>query len=367
MFFLGQLQRIEIGQFPPFYLHDILIFSWHIFILLSQWKKIVSLVKNIELKKYKLEIFLLGWIMFGWIIAFITGDLGVKFLFYTSRFVTYGLLFYFIYKFKIIKNDHLRWGYLLTGFYLLLFGFIQYVFLPDMRFLSILGWDDHYYRLIGTQFDPNFMGIIFVLLFFNFNNLKLKNKNYFKHLLLFLLLIGISLTFSRATYLSFLVGTLLSVKFNLKGYLYAVLLIVLIILAPKPGGEGVDLTRTASINARVESSKTTIQALQPYQYLTGQGLFNKNSDSYVREDYTRADHALLEDNFVLLIFNATGIVGLGLVAIILTKHLISLFKDDQVNAISIILVLTHSLFNNTVFQPFVFIFLAWSLISKVDR
>jgi hypothetical protein len=281
--------------------------------------------------------------------------------------VTYGLLFYFIHEFKIIKKDHLKWGYFFTGFYLLLFGLLQYVFLPDMRFLSILGWDDHYYRLIGSQFDPNFMGIIFVLLFFNFNNLKLKNKNYLKYLLLFLLLIGISLTFSRATYLSFLVGTLLSVKFNLKGYLYAILLVVLIILAPKPGGEGVDLARTASISARVESSQTTIQALQPYQYLTGQGLFNKNSDSYVREDYTRADHALLEDNFVLLIFNATGIVGLGLVAIILSKHLASLFKEDQVNAISIILVLAHSLFNNTVFQPFVFIFLAWGLISKVDR
>ncbi|NCN87463.1 MAG: hypothetical protein GW941_01055 [Candidatus Pacebacteria bacterium] len=300
-------------------------------------------------------------------IAFFTGQLDIKFLFYTIRFVTYGLLFYFINKFKIIKHNYLSWGYFITGFYLLLFGLFQYLFIPDMRFLSILGWDDHYYRLIGSQFDPNFMGIIFVLLFFNFKKVRLKKGKYLKNILLFLLLIGITLTFSRATYLSFLVGTILFAKFNYKRYLYAILLIILIILSPKPGGEGVDLTRTASISARVESSQTSLVSLQPYQYLFGQGLFNRQKNSYIKNDYIRADHAILEDNFILLIFNATGIVGLSLVSIILSKHLVALYKKNQVNTISIILVLTHSLFNNTVFQPFVFIFLVWGLISKVDR
>lgn len=367
LFFFGQLQRLEIGQFPPFYLHDLVLFVWLMFIFFVNRKKIIKLLRSIRINKYKLEIFLFAWIILGWIVAFINGQLAMKFLFYTLRFVTYGLVFYLIHKFKIIKENYLSWGYFFIGFYLVLFGLLQYVFLPDMRFLSILGWDDHYYRLIGTQFDPNFMGIIFVLLFFNFNKLKLKKKKDVKHFLLFLILIAVSLTFSRATYLSFLVGTILLSKFNFKGYVYAILLVILIFLSPKPGGEGVDLTRTTSISARVESSQKTIQSLQPYQYLIGQGLFNKQKDSYIGEDYERSDHAQLEDNFILLIFNATGIVGLVLVSIILSKKLVKLYKIDQVGMVSIIIVLTHSFFNNTVFQPFVFIFLLWGLISKVKR
>ena len=195
----------------------------------------------------------------------------------------------------------------------------------------------------------------------------MKKRASLKYLLLFLILIGLSLTFSRSSYLSFMVALLLTAKLNPKKYLIGVLLLVLIILAPKPGGEGVDLTRVASVNARLESSQKSLNVLQPYQYITGQGLFNKIKPSYLSKDFVRADHALLEDNFILLIFNSMGIVGLFLVAILLGKYLLVLYKKDQVKAISILAVLIHAMFNNSFFQPFIFIYLAWSLISKVDR
>jgi hypothetical protein len=367
LFFLGQLQRLELGNFSPFYLHDVLVILWLVYIIFSRREEIVKLFQKINYKKFRLELTLGVWIIFGWLIALLVGELSTKFILYGFRFISYSFLFFFIYKFKLIKDKYLKWGYFLTGFYLLLFGILQYVFVPDMRFLSILGWDDHYYRLIGSQFDPNFMGIIFVLLFFNFNQIKLKYRPDLKYLLLFLILIGITLTFSRASYLSFLIGMVLLSKFNFKKYFYVVLLFILIILAPKPGGEGVDLTRTASINARLESSQSSVSSLKPYQYLIGQGLFNKNKDSYTTQDYRRSDHALLEDNFILLIFNATGIVGLGLVIFILSKYLLSSYKKNQVKAISLIVVLVHAMFNNTVFQPFIFLYLVWGLISKVDR
>ncbi|MDH5533858.1 MAG: hypothetical protein OEX81_05555 [Candidatus Pacebacteria bacterium] len=366
LFILGQLQRIELGFFPPFYLHDFILFLWLLTILITNWKKALKLVKSINFSKYRLEILFLLWVVIGWLVAFIMGDLGSKFVFYTLRFVCYGLLFYFVSKFKLIKNIFLKWGFYLTGFYILLTGLFQYVFLPDMRFLSILGWDDHYFRLIGTQFDPNFIGIILVLLFINFSQLKIKNRLLIKNFFLFVILIGLALTFSRSSYLSFTVALLLLAKLNPKKYLSGIMLLILIIFAPKPGGEGVNLIRTASISARVETSQKTVTSLKPYQYIVGRGLFNQNKSSYLNKDYFRSDHALLEDNFILLIFNSTGIVGLALVSFLLGKHLLQLYKKDQVGVISILAVLTHAMFNNSVFQPFVFIYLTWSLISKVD-
>lgn len=366
LFIFGQLQRIELGSFPPFYLHDFVLFVWLLTTLITKRKKVLSLIKNIEFKKYRFELFLLLWIVIGWLIAFLMGELGVKFIFYSLRFISYSLLFYLISELKLIKTVYLKWGFYLVGFYLLLIGLFQYVFLPDMRFLSILGWDDHYFRLIGTQFDPNFIGIIFVLLFINFSQLKIKKRVDLKYFLLFLILIGLTLTFSRSSYLSFIVTLLLIAKLNPKKYLSGIMLLILVIFAPKPGGEGVNLMRTASVNARVESSWKSFNILKPYQYIVGQGLFNKNKPSYSNQDFIRSDHALLEDNFILLIFNSMGIVGLSLVAFLLGKHLLLLYKKDQIGAISVLAVLTHAMFNNSVFQPFVFIYLAWSLISKVD-
>lgn len=366
LFVFGQLQRIEWGAFPAFYLHDVVLFLWLLTILIFNRKKVRSLFKKIKLKKFKLELFLLTWVLVGWVIALLMGQLDAKFLLYSLRFVSYGLLFFLISKLRLLKDNYLKWGFYLTGFYLLLLGLLQYVFIPDMRFLSILGWDDHYYRLIGTQFDPNFMGIILVLLFINFNQLIVKKRTDLKNLLLFLTLIGLSLTFSRSSYLSFMVALLLTAKINPKKYISGILLLILIVLSPKPGGEGVNLIRTASVNARIETSQKGINDLKPYQYLVGQGFFNKNRSSYLNQDFTRSDHALLEDNFILLIFNSMGVVGLFLVALLAKKYLLILYQKDQVKLISVIAVLTHAMFNNSIFQPFVFLYLLWSLISKVD-
>src|SRR3989338_6680935 len=46
-----------------------------------------------------------------------------------------------------------------NGFFVGL-GLGQYIFLPDTRFLLSYGWDEHYWRLIGTVLDPNYMGVM---------------------------------------------------------------------------------------------------------------------------------------------------------------------------------------------------------------
>lgn len=369
LFFLGQLQRIELFFLPPFYLHDLLMISWLGLITLTQFTKVkIELTKVVKLvKKNKLLLFLLFWIALGWIVAFLSGSLSIKFIFYLARFTIYGLVFYLLGKFELFDKKCLRYLYFAIGFYILLFGLVQYLFMPDVRFLSILGWDDHYYRLVSTQFDPNFVGIIFVLLFFSFQKQSWLKKSRLKSVLSFFILLGIALTFSRSTYLAFFVGLVLSAGFKIRSYAPGLVLLVLLILIPKPGGEGVDLTRTASINARIETSQKSFSSLHSYQYLLGRGLFNNGKPSYFNNVYQRADHAYLEDNFLLLIFNATGIVGFVLSILILLKTFRYLMKNDKLGLVSLIAVLVHAMFNNTLFQPFVFLYLIWGLVSKVNR
>jgi hypothetical protein len=367
LFFFGQLQRVELYPLPAFYLHDALIFVWLLTILVKKKDEIRKRLTKIDYAKYKIELFLIFWIILGWVMAFLTGNLGTNFILYVVRFSSYSLLFYCIHYFKLLKAHYIRWGLYITGFYLLLFGLGQYAFLPDMRFLSILGWDDHLYRLVGTQFDPNFMGVLFVILFFSFKQSTLWSKSLVKKMLLFTLLVGIALTFSRSTYLSFFVGLIVTAGFTIKKYVAGLVLVILILLVPKPEGEGVDLMRRASIEARYTTSQTSVNNLLPYQFITGRGLFNTTKNNYTDNVYLRADHAQLDDNIIVLIFNSTGIIGLLLVCYLSVKYGLKLKRHDPQGFVNLMVVFTHALFNNSFFQPFVFIFLIWSLIGKRNR
>lgn len=50
-----------------------------------------------------------------------------------------------------------------AGAALIILGFIQYIFVPDLRFLAPAGWDPHSGRMVSTWLDPNFFGIFCVL------------------------------------------------------------------------------------------------------------------------------------------------------------------------------------------------------------
>jgi len=366
LFFLGQFQRLEVFGWPAFYIHDVILGLWGLWILITHKKEITQFISKLKFKSKKLELILLAWVILGWLVAGLAGNLDQRFIFYVLRFLTYPFVFFSIYKFKLIKKDFLRSGYFLVGFLLLLAGFFQYFFIPDTRFLNVWGWDDHFYRLIGTQFDPNFMGILLVLLFINFKNFKSKMNENVKYFLLFLILVGVSLTFSRASFLSFGAVLILGGGIKFKNYLWGILLLILIILSPKPGGEGVDLTRTTSIIARIESSQKSLVNLNPYQYILGRGLFVNDQNDLVPTNLPIPDHAYLSDNLILLIFNATGMVGLSLFLFLGVKYLRQLYFKNKIGFLSVVAVLIHAMFNNTLFQPFVFLYLIWGIVARDD-
>jgi O-antigen ligase len=109
----------------------------------------------------------------------------------------------------------------LVSFMIAILGFFQFVLIPDFSRQAMEGgWDPHQYRLLSTFFDPNFVGgflvitlnLIFIWLFLYSQGSKdtgLKKKDI--PVMLFIggvTFVAMVLTFSRSTYLAFLVSVL---------------------------------------------------------------------------------------------------------------------------------------------------------------
>lgn len=225
-------------------------------------------------------------------------------------------------------------------------GLIQYLFLPDMRFLKLLGFDDHYYRLIGSFYDPNFSGAIFAAATLVFIALS-------QWIVALPLLVLLSLTFSRASYLVFILGIiyLLYKKKKLIPLTFLILLAGLIILIPKPFGEGVNLLRTFSIYSRFDSWQIGVNLF--YQKpLLGWGYNTLRSITGERFQI---------DNSYLFLAATTGIIGL-FVFFNLLKKIFSYAKPLALR-LFILAILTHSLFNNSLF--YIWIYFAFWLILGI--
>ncbi len=217
-------------------------------------------------------------------------------------------------------------------------GLAQYFFIPDTRFLQYYNFDDHYYRLIGSLFDPNFTGLILA---------QLTLLTTFPSQLL--LLISLALTFSRASYLAFLPGYLYLHRRHPQLYLLLLALFVFIILAPKPFGEGVNLFRTFSITSRLFTQQQAIKLF------FAKPLFGWGFDTL----------PISVDNSYLYIAATSGLLGL-VTFINLLKHI---WKQGIVSPVftSIFLILlTHSFFNNSFFYLWATILL-WASLAVLPK
>jgi hypothetical protein len=220
----------------------------------------------------------------------------------------------------------------------IIFGLIQYYFWPDFTYFKSLDWDDHLNRLVSTYFDPTFTGLIYLMfflyLYFNFPRYSP------------LVLVPIALTYSRSTFLSLLI-CLVFVFFKTKKFLSLVLCFVfcvLILLLPRPAGEGTKLERTSSINAKIVNYQ---QALDTFvkSPIIGHGYNNlalvRHTGSVSRSGF---------DSSLLTILTTTGIIGFILFALGLFK----LFKQSSLlKQTMLIAIIIHSLFANSLLYPWV--------------
>jgi len=72
---------------------------------------------------------------------------------YLFRWVIYAGLFFVV--INEIKENNFDKYLIFAGVVTAIFGLVQYIFIPDTRFLSKYGWDDHYFRVSLQGADRN--------------------------------------------------------------------------------------------------------------------------------------------------------------------------------------------------------------------
>jgi len=363
VFPLGQLQRIQLPGNYAFYLHELVLTVFVLGFIWQQRKISLNKEKILNfLKKFKLEVFLLGWIILGMTIGLVADRIDLKSFLYFARLVDYSLFVFALQKIRLKYAP--AYGFLFSGTLIGLWGLLQYWLMPDVKFLNIFGWDNHYYRLISSIFDPAFTGMILVLT----NGLWQRvSKHRLAILCQILLTIAVAATFSRASYLALflLIGQQwFTTSQKIKWSLISLVFLTTILVLPKPGGEGVNLARTSTIEARSENIQENLITLEKTQWAWGRGLFNNDAQ---KTSYTN-NHAQLPDNLIVLVINSTGVVGLISLIILTKKWLKTAYQQDKLWSWLVVTVLVHSLFNNTLLQPFVFLSLFGSkkLVSKLN-
>jgi len=284
---------------------------------------------------------------------------------YLVRLIAYFGLYLIAYEYR--KTIPYKKILMVVGLTVAVFGLFQYVFWPDTSFLKYLGWDDHYYRLIGTFLDPGFTGIILVLTLILLIESKLSIRRY---TLIAISYLALALTYSRTSYLGLLggVGAIGIKRKNAKIFLVAVLTVILtlVLLPKKSGGEGVNLARVSTIEARIGSWQNAWLIIRKNP-LFGVGFntyrYAQQKEGLLADDWQTNHAAAGVDNSFLFIWATTGIFGLlGLLGL-LGKIFHRTWERSLVAFVTLAAVLVHSLFTNTLFYPWAMGWLAFILAS----
>ncbi len=383
---LGQLQKLPLGiSGVSLYIHDlVLVGLW----ALMLWRYVISIRGKKSLFLYKKGFFdraqndrvFVPFIVFtaiaflSWLINYFRfGTESLIGLGYWFRWILLAapLFFPFLTNRKSQITDHLRKSLIIFA----LFGLIQYLIFPDLTQLKYFGWDDHYFRLIGTLLDPNFMGILIVIgLGLEFKRVKCS----FLRKLFYLITLGF--TYSRASWLAwlvllfsytvreiftkpikediFLVFRTLVRSFKVPVfYFWLIASAIIFILLPRPKGEGGNLARTASISGRLHSYQQAWEIVKESPIL-GVGFNNyrlalKQMDFEI-ENIEINNAAAGADNSFLFVWATSGIFGL-----IAFGWLVFSLRPIWL----ILPIVVHSFFNNTLFFPWVLIYI-WAIQAE---
>lgn len=216
-------------------------------------------------------------------------------------------------------------------------GWLQYLLLPDTRFLFNFGWDDHLYRMVGTFFDPTYLALILLLGIV----VSLQQKSYKAF---WFLLISLAFTYSRAAYLA--LGLFLLFK---RKFLAIAVFAIVVLLLPKMLSEGTDFGRVVSGNNKIENYKETLQIFIKSPVI-GVGF---NNICMARENRNLDSHSCNgADSSILFLLATTGVIGF-----ILFINFVLRIANGQLLMTSAVVVLLHSTFANSLFYPHIMLWL----------
>jgi O-antigen ligase len=279
---------------------------------------------------------------------------------YFLRLLAHGSLFFLV--FYLLKYDSSLRKTLVNILILLsmfvgIFGWFQYYIYPDLTSFTVWGWDDHLYRLVGSFLDPSFTSIFLVLgaLLCLIRYFASKKAGY---LFLFtFLIVTLGFTYSRAGFLALLFAIFYFLyqlrRLRLLAIVMAVFFICLVFL-PRPAGEGVKLERTRSIISRLENYQESF-SLWRISPVFGLGYNNLCAARHkFIPDSNFGEHSCSgSDSSILLLLTCFGLIGtlfFGLFLRDLLSQVSKNFYGSQAVA-SVIAVLVHSQFANSLFYP----------------
>lgn len=348
---LGQIQRIQLFPQIAVYLHEVLLAGIVIIFLpelIQKYKTLLPLIPK--------SMLLFGAFLVIQTTAFQLVHPDMVQLLYFARLGLYaqlGVLLHFATSQKFITAKQVIRLFLVMIGIINALGFLQYVWFPDTRWLYLLGWDDHYFRLISPLFDPGFTGLVLAIGLLIFILTRKKQQLGWQPLVVIsTVMIAILLTYSRATYIALAIVAffqLIGAK-NRTYYVIILCFFAIIPFLPRPSSEGVKLERTASIIARIDSNQAALQSLSLTEVIWGRGLYTHIPASINH----LPNHATAPDNSFVFLFVSFGVLGSGLLVFSLWQ-LRSFFGYDPPRSM-LLLIAVHSLFNNSLFY-------IWTMIS----
>lgn len=286
--------------------------------------------------------------------------------FYTIRFALYLLLGWIIYSGglpTVSKNiPHIL---TVSGIVLAVLGLLQFIFIPNLWFLESSGWDPHVLRAVSTFLDPNFFGAYMVLtLIMLYQKSAIANK--WNILLFILVYIALLLTFSRSSYGMFTIS-FLTLSFLLKNIRLTILTLVLSLglfigftsyQQTVAGPRNID--RVQSAKFRVDSWQQGLKLLSKYPILG----IGHNAYRYALKEYNLAPEQFIQsrgasanDSSLLQVATTTGIIGL--ISFIFFLGFLMQYgqKKNTVLLAGIVGLIVHSFFANSLFYPFILVWL----------
>lgn len=295
----------------------------------------------------------------------------VSFL-YLIRWILYAAVFLVVLDFDIKFKRKIPYFMLVSGLFIIAGGFIQYFFYPNLRNLYYAGWDEHLYRLFSSFLDPNFAGAFLTLYLLFVLNLYFQNKEKnHKYKLVFVVLLSffaIFLTFSRSAFIMLFVGLFIffaqknKIKFFL-GFLAGSIIVFLLLFKFTLQSEGTNLFRTASLFARLDSSKNAVTIFKDHP-IFGVGFnsyrFAQKRYGFIDKNWQFVHSGAGTDNSFLFVLATTGIIGL--VAFLYMWIKLVKFAKSDVFTSSLIALFVNSLFVNSLFYTCI-IFWIWVLLA----
>ena len=293
---------------------------------------------------------------------------------YTLRFTVIILLGWIIYSegLKLSLEKILTF----SGVGLAILGLTQFILFPNLTLLENQGWDPHFFRTVSTFLDPNFAGAYFVLTLILLSTHLGEGKYRQPRVFIIFLAVYFALltTFSRSSYLMFLVSGIIYSLLKKSKFLFLSTIILFSVLllgfqiyteaVAKP--RNIDREQSAQFRLSTWQQGLTIFEKSP---ILGIGF---NAYRYAIKEYNLGNEEFIKsrgssgnDSSLLFVSSTTGVVGL----IIYLYFLISLIKYSYSKNPVLISALTglliHSFFANSLFYPPIFVWLL--LISTIPK